>query len=381
MERAWREIMRAMFLRSLSLENFRNYTELQLSFDRHKVIFLGDNAQGKTNLLEAINLIATGVSPFAGKEQELIRWGQESAIIRSVSERELGPIGIDLLFKSNGRRAIRLNGAYQKRVSDLLGKVMVVLFAANDLQLVKGSPSERRRYLDGILVQLSPTYYQALHQYTRVLMQRNNVLKQIGEGMSADQLSLWDEQLAQYGILIWQKRADLVAKLTPKAVDWHGAIAMGHEQLSLRLLPSVDPQGGDWHEAFLTTLKENRAKEIARGQTLSGPHRDDMELLIDGHDARAYASQGQQRTIVLALKLAELDIFRQDAEEPPLLLLDDVLAELDIRRQNALLAAIGPDVQTFVTSTHLSDFTAAWIDEASIFSVHKGAVKPFVKAF
>jgi len=373
--------MEGMFLRSLSLENFRNYTELQLSFDRNKVIFLGDNAQGKTNLLEAITLIATGVSPFAGREQELIRWGQESAIIRSVSERELGPIGIDLLFKASGRRAIRVNGAYQKRVSDLLGKIMVVLFAANDLQLVKGSPSERRRYLDGILVQLSPTYYQALHQYTRVLMQRNNALKQIAEGMSADQLSLWDEQLAHYGVLIWQKRADLIDKLTPKAVAWHGAIAMGHEELSLRLLPSVDPQGGDWHEAFLAVLKENRGREIARGQTLSGPHRDDMELLIDGHDARAFASQGQQRTIVLALKLAELDIFRQDAAEPPLLLLDDVLAELDIRRQNALLAAIGPDVQTFVTSTHLSDFTAAWIDEASIFSVHKGAVKPFVKAF
>ncbi|HEY9854970.1 MAG TPA: DNA replication and repair protein RecF, partial [Stenomitos sp.] len=236
-------------------------------------------------------------------------------------------------------------------------------------------------YLDGILVQLSPTYYQALHQYTRVLVQRNNVLKQIADGMSADQLSLWDEQLAHYGVLIWQKRADLIAKLTPKAVEWHGAISMGHEQLSMRLMPSVDPQGGDWHEAFLAVLKENRGREIARGQTLSGPHRDDMELLIDGHDSRAFASQGQQRTIVLALKLAELDIFRQDAAEPPLLLLDDVLAELDIRRQNALLAAIGPDVQTFVTSTHLSDFTAAWIDEASIFSVHKGAVKPFVKAF
>lgn len=369
-----------MFLRSLALESFRNYAHLELRFDRHKVIFLGDNAQGKTNLLEAITLIATGVSPFAGKEQELIRWQAESAIVRTVVERELGPTSIDLLFKTNGRRAIRVNGLYQKRVSDLLGRVMVVLFAANDLQLVKGSPGERRRYLDRILVQLVPTYYQALHHYNRVLAQRNNVLRQMGDGASSDQLAIWDEQLASYGAQLYQKRAELVTKLVPRAVKWHEAIALGHEGLGMRLLPSVAP-GSNWGESFLQALGEHRAKELARGQTLVGPHRDDLELLIDGHDARAFASQGQQRTIVLALKLAELDLFRQEAGEPPVLLLDDVLAELDIRRQNALLAAIGSDVQTFVTSTHLSDFTAAWIDESAIYSVNKGTVKPFVKAF
>lgn len=370
-----------MFLRSLSLENFRNYGELSLQFDRPKIIFLGDNAQGKSNLLEGIALLATGSSPFASREPEMIRWGQESAIVRSVCERELGPIGIDLLFKANGRRAIRVNGAYQRRVADLLGKVMVVLFAASDLQLVKGSPSERRRYLDGILMQLAPTYYQALGQYQHVLAQRNNVLKQIAEGASADQLEIWDQQLARYAELIWQKRADLVMRLAPQAIAWHKTIAKELEALSLRLLPSVARGPDGWTAPFLAALAENRAKEISRGQTLFGPHRDDLELLVDEHDARAFASQGQQRTIVLALKLAELDVFKEEAGESPILLLDDVLAELDIRRQNALLGAIGPDVQTFVTSTHLSDFTAAWIEEAAIFSVHKGMVKPFVKAF
>lgn len=370
-----------MFLRSLGLENFRNYSELSLQFDRPKVIFLGDNAQGKSNLLEAIALLATGSSPFAGREQEMIRWGQESAIIRSVCERELGPVGIDLLFKTNGRRAIRVNGAYQKRVADLLGRVMVVLFAASDLQLVKGSPGERRRYLDRILMQLAPTYYQALGQYQHVLAQRNNVLKQISEGASADQLEIWDQQLARFAEFIWQKRADLVKRLAPRAVEWHRTIAHEHEALSLRLLPSVSPAPDGWTQPFLEALAENRSREIARGQTLFGPHRDDLELFVDAHDARAFASQGQQRTIVLALKLAELDVFKEEAAEAPILLLDDVLAELDIRRQNALLGAIGSEVQTFVTSTHLSDFTAAWIEEASIFSVHRGMVKPFVKAF
>lgn len=370
-----------MFLRSLALENFRNYAELSLQFDRSKVIFLGDNAQGKSNLLEAIALLATGSSPFAGKEQELIRWGQESAIIRCIAERELGPIGIDLLFKATGRRAIRVNGAYQRRVADLLGKVMVVLFAASDLALVKGSPSARRRYLDGILMQLAPTYYPALVQYQHVLAQRNNVLKQIAEGASSEQLEIWDQQLARFAELLWQKRAGLIERLAPRAIAWHKTISKDHESLSLRFLPSVSPGPNGWYEPFVATLAENRSKELMRGQTLWGPHRDDLELFVDDHDARAYASQGQQRTIVLALKLAELDVFKEESSEAPLLLLDDVLAELDIRRQNALLAAIGSDVQTFVTSTHLSDFNAAWIEEAAIFSVHKGMVKPFVKAF
>lgn len=370
-----------MFLRSLALENFRNYPQLELSFEGNKVIFLGDNAQGKTNLLEAIALLATGMPAFAGREQELIRWETETAIIRSTTERELGTVGIDLLFRTGGRRAIKVNGLPQRRVMDMLGQVMVVLFAVPDLQLVKGAPSERRRFLDDMLIQLSPTYYQALHHYQRVLTQRNNVLRAIQEGAAADQLVVWDEQLAHYAAQLWAKREVLVERLAPRAEQWHAAIAQGHERLSLRLLPSVDPGPQGYQASLLVALREQRGKELARGQTLAGPHRDDLELLIDGHDARAYASQGQQRTIVLALKLAELDTFREEIGENPVLLLDDVLAELDIRRQNALLAAIGPEVQTFVTSTHLSDFTATWIEAAQVYAVQKGTVKPFLKVF
>lgn len=370
-----------MFLRSLTLENFRNYASLELAFERHKVIFLGDNAQGKTNLLEAIALLATGTSAFAGKESELIRWDTEAAIVRSVTQRELGPVGIDLLFKSGGRRGIKVNGAYQRRVMDMLGKVAVVLFATPDLQLVKGAPGERRRFLDEMLVQLAPTYYQALHHYQRVLTQRNNVLRAIQEGASADQLVVWDEQLAHYALMVWTKREALVAQLAPRAAHWHGEIAQGSEVLGLRFVPSVEAGARGYQEALLEALRDGRGKELARGQTLAGPHRDELELMIDGHDARAFASQGQQRTIVLALKLAELDTLREELGESPLLLLDDVLAELDIRRQNALLAAIGSDVQTFVTSTHLSDFTAAWIEAAQVYAVQRGAVKPFMKVF
>lgn len=371
-----------MFLRSLSLSNFRSYADLSLRFDRHKVIFLGDNAQGKTNLLEAIAILATGQSPFAAKEAELIRWDTDQAIIRSEVERDLGVTAVDLLFRAGGRRAIRVNGVYQRRFADLLGKVMIVLFSVEDLQLVKGSPSHRRRYLDGILVQLSPTYYQAYQNYQRVLLQRNNALRAIAEGQSADVLEIWDMQLAHYGAELWRRRLLLVEALAEKARRWHAEISSGHEELSMRLIPALERlEGDDWEGSLLRQLQEGRAKEIARGQTLAGPHRDDLDLTINGYEAKAYASQGQQRTVVLALKLAELDVFRKEAGESPLLLLDDVLAELDIRRQNALLAAIGGEVQTFVTSTHLSDFTADWIDAAEIFSVHRGSVRPFSKAF
>ena len=371
-----------MFLRSLSLSNFRSYAELSLHFDRHKVIFLGDNAQGKTNLLEAIAILATGQSPFASKEAELIRWETEQAIIRSEVERDVGTTAVDLLFRAGGRRAIRVNGIYQRRFADLLGKVMIVLFSVEDLQLVKGSPSHRRRYMDGILVQLSPTYYQAYQHYQRVLMQRNNALRAIAEGQNADTLEIWDMQLAQYGAELWRRRLALVESLSERAHSWHAEISSGHEELSMRLLPALERlDGDDWEGSLLRQLQEGRGKEIARGQTLAGPHRDDLDLAINGHEAKAFASQGQQRTVVLALKLAELDVFRKEAGESPLLLLDDVLAELDIRRQNALLAAIGGEVQTFVTSTHLSDFTADWIDAAEIFSVHRGSVRPFSKTF
>lgn len=369
-----------MFLRSLSLSNFRSYADLTLNFDRHKVIFLGDNAQGKTNLLEAIAILATGQSPFAAKEAELIRWETDQAIIRSVVERDLGATAVDLLYRAGGRRAIRVNGIYQRRFADLLGTVMIVLFSGEDLQLVKGSPSHRRRYLDGISLQLSRTYYQAHHQYQRVLLQRNNALRAIAEGGASDGLEIWDMQLARYGAELWRKRLALVDALCARARVWHSEISSGREVFSMRLLPALERlDGDDWEGSFLAQLRADRAKEIARGQTVSGPHRDELDLTINGREAKAYASQGQQRTVVLALKLAELDVFRQETGEPPLLLLDDVLAELDIRRQNALLAAIGGEVQTFVTSTHLSDFTADWIDAAEIFSVHRGSVQPFSK--
>lgn len=364
-----------MFLEHLELKDFRNYAELEVDFTASRVIFLGDNAQGKTNLLEAIGLLATGHSPTASKDLDLIRWGQPQAIIRSRVKRSLTDMGVDMLIRANGRRAVRINGIGQKRLADLFGKLLVVLFRSEDLQLVKGGPAGRRDFLDTMLVQLAGAHYQHLHDFNRILTQRNSLLRNIQEGQApASRLQDWNEQLIEHAIAIWRKRLALVQALAPSVSTWHGRIASGKEQLSLRYLPSVElgEDAAAWPAKIEQALLELQPREIGRGQTLVGPHRDDMELSIDGHPARQFGSQGQQRTVVLAMKLAELDYVRESAGEAPLLLLDDVLAELDVRRQNALLASIGEDVQTFVTSTHLNDFSAAWLEQATLYQVERG---------
>lgn len=367
-----------MFLKHIELTDFRNYETLSVDFTAKKVILLGNNAQGKTNLLEAINLLATGKSATAHKDSELVRFGAPQAVIRSEVQRELTDAGIDMLIRTHGRRAVRINGVSQKRLADLFGKVLVVLFRSEDLQLVKGGPAERRSYLDQMLVQLSGSHYQHLHDFDRVATQRNHLLRAIGEGQAtADQLESWNEQLIHFAMAIWRRRIQLIESLAPRVAHWHEQISEGKEKLTLRYVPSIalgdDPD--QWEANIRQSLEELQRREIGRGQTMVGPHRDDMELLINDHPARSFGSQGQQRTVVLALKLAELDYVRQTAEESPLLLLDDVLAELDVRRQNALLASIGDNVQTFVTSTHLNDFSAAWLEQADIYRVEVGELK------
>jgi DNA replication and repair protein RecF len=364
-----------MFLKHIELQDFRNYHELSVDFTAKKVILLGNNAQGKTNLLEAINLLATGKSATAHKDSELVRFGAPQAVIRSEVQRELTDAGIDMLIRTHGRRAVRINGIAQKRLADLFGKVLVVLFRSEDLQLVKGGPSERRDYLDSMLIQLSGSHYQHLHDFERVVTQRNHLLRAIGDGQAtADQLESWNEQLIQFAMAIWRRRIKLIEALAPRVGHWHEQISEGKEKLSLRYVPSIElgDDPAQWEANIRKALEELQRREIGRGQTMVGPHRDDMELLINDHPARSFGSQGQQRTVVLALKLAELDYVRDVAEESPLLLLDDVLAELDVRRQNALLASIGDNVQTFVTSTHLNDFSAAWLEQADIYRVEVG---------
>ena len=350
-------------------------------------MFLGDNAHGKTNLLEAISVLATGWSPFTSRESDLVRWGQERAILRSSIRRAGTTSGLDMWLPAAGRRAVKLDGLPQRRLADILGVVNVVLFSREDLELVRGAPAGRRDFLDRLLVQLAPLYYEEFRRYSRAVAQRNTMLKQIAEGaVGVEVLEAWDGPVIRLGAEVARRRAEAISDLVPRAARWHSRISSGGEILEGVYQPGIpgmdveaakrEDRGetGAWAAAFADALTAARSQDLARRMTVVGPHRDDLVLKLDGREAKSFASTGQRRTIALALKLAELEMLKEVSGEAPLLLLDDVLAELDVQRQNHLLAAIGNEVQTFVTTTHLTDFTAAWIDRAEVFIIRSGAM-------
>ena len=332
-------------------------------------------------------MLATGWSPFTSREADLVRWGQERAILRSSIRRAGTTTQLDMWLPTAGKRAVKLDGLLQRRLADILGIVNVVLFSREDLELVRGAPAGRRDFLDRLLVQLAPLYYEESRRYSRAVAQRNAMLKQIAEGaVGVEVLPAWDGPVIRLGAEVARRRAAVIADLVPRAARWHSRISSGSEVLEGVYQPGIpgvtaeaaqSEDGGEarvWVGAFADALAGARAQELARRMTVTGPHRDDLVLKLDGREAKSFASTGQRRTIALALKLAELELLKEASGEAPLLLLDDVLAELDVQRQNHLLAAIGNEVQTFVTTTHLTDFTAAWIDRAEVFIIRAGGM-------
>ncbi len=380
-----------MYLRFLHLWHFRNYRDQKISFEAPKTILVGENAQGKTNLLEAVELLATLRSRRVSRDRELVQQGEEKARIAATVERLGVAHELAMELRSRGGRSLRVNGQALRRQSDFLGQVSAVVFSSLDLELVRGAPEVRRTWLDEVLIQLEPVYADLLEQYRQILKQRNALLKQdpkdsspptqAAAGDPASQMAFWDAQLAAIGSRILRRRARLLQRLEPLAARWHQTISGGRETLSLTYRPQVplpDPQADPKvvQAQFLAEIRAKAAAEQALGTSLVGPHRDEVELGIDGLAARAYGSQGQQRTLVLALKLAELELLEQVKGDPPLLLLDDVLAELDLHRQNQLLEAIQERVQTLVTTTHLGSFDAAWLKGGQILQVQQGQIAP-----
>ncbi|MEN9231189.1 MAG: DNA replication/repair protein RecF [Thermostichus sp. DG02_5_bins_236] len=377
-----------MYLRSLHLRHFRNYSDQEIQLGSPKTILVGDNAQGKTNLLEAVELLATLRSRRAGRDRELVRNDFPQAQIAATVERRGVAHELVVDLRSSGRRTLKVNGQPLRRQAEFLGQVNAVLFSSLDLDLVRGGPESRRNWLDGVLIQLEPIYTGLLENYRKVLKQRNALLKAqrdpTGHAFmdSSTEMTFWNGELATAGSRIMRRRARLVQRLDPLADHWHRAISGGRETLTLTYRPQVplpDPQAtAEAVQAqFLQEIQAKAAAELALGSSLVGPHRDEVEMNINHTAARAYGSQGQQRTLVLALKLAELELIEQVIGEPPLLLLDDVLAELDLHRQNQLLDAIQTRVQTLVTTTHLGSFDARWLSEAQIVQVHGGQLCPY----
>ncbi|HEY9625119.1 MAG TPA: DNA replication/repair protein RecF [Crinalium sp.] len=376
-----------MFLQSLHLRQFRNYRDQPVEFNAPKTILVGENAQGKSNLLEAVELLATLRSHRATRDRELVMDGESASQIAAVLDRNLGSVDLALTLRSNGRRTVALNEQTLKRQLDFLGVMNAVQFSSLDLDLVRGGPGQRRGWVDTLLTQLEPIYASILHQYNLVLRQRNALLKQqrngIEKGVDLDnspdttQLAIWDAQLATMGTRVIRRRARVLDRLAPLAQAWHQSISSSREMLDVRYAPNVVMAQDDptvIQQAFLEKIQQRTIAEKLQGTTLVGPHRDEIEFTINQTPARQYGSQGQQRTLVLALKLAELKLIEAVTGEQPLLLLDDVLAELDLNRQDKLLETIQDRFQTLITTTHLGSFDAQWLKSSQILTVKAGQI-------
>jgi DNA replication and repair protein RecF len=369
-----------MFLKTIHLRQFRNYHNQQLDFLAPKTILVGDNAQGKSNLLEAVELLATLRSHRMGSDRDLICEGEAFGQISASLERQTGISELSLTLRRNGRRSVAINGEYIRRQIDFLGILNAVQFSSLDLELVRGSPERRRHWLDTLLLQLEPVYAHILQQYNQVLRQRNALLRKYPDcapTVRDSELAVWDAQLAATGVRVIRRRARAIARLAPIASAWHSSISGSKEVLQIRYAPNVPLEQNSSEIiqlAFVEKIQQRSVAEQHQGTTLVGPHRDEVELVINNTPARLYGSQGQQRTLVLALKLAELKLIEEVVGEPPLLLLDDVLAELDPSRQNQLLEAIADRFQTLITTTHLGAFDAQWLNSAQILSVCAGYI-------
>jgi DNA replication and repair protein RecF len=379
-----------MYLKNLHLRSFRNYVDQQVTFSAQKTILVGNNAQGKSNLLEAVELLATLKSHRANRDRELVREGAATGQIEAILERAYGVTELGLTLRKQGRRTAALNKEALRRQLDFLGTLNAVQFSSLDLELVRGTPECRRNWIDALLIQLEPVYAHMLHQYERVLRQRNALLKAIRQQQEeplatsspnapdASQLQLWDEQLAAAGSRVTRRRARVLARLAPIARAWHATISKQTEVLEIKYVPNIDwteDEPEKVQQAFRAKIERRRLAEQHQGKTVVGPHRDEIEFTIDQTPARYYGSQGQQRTLVLALKLAELKLIEEVVGESPLLLLDDVLAELDPNRQNQLLNAIGDRFQTLITTTHIGSFDAQWLKDSQILTVEAGKIR------
>lgn len=372
-----------MFLETLHLQQFRNYRDQQVAFRAAKTILVGENAQGKSNLLEAVELLSTLKSHRVSRDRDLVFDGESEGRISATVLRNGTLIDLGMILRQTGRRTVQLNSEVLRRHLDLLGSLNTVQFSCLDLDLVRGAPVCRRDWLDRLVIQLEPVYAHLQQQYQQVLRQRNALLRRAVQPTPTVELAIWDAQLAALGVRVQRRRARALERLQPLAQHWHALISGRREQLSVSYAPNVAPhEPGLWEEPerlqqrFLSQLQERAIAERMQATSLVGPHRDDVDLLINGNPARVFGSQGQQRTLVLALKLAELELIEDVVGEPPLLLLDDVLAELDLQRQNQLLEAVQSRFQTLITTTHLAAFDSQWLADSQVLTVESGRIQP-----
>lgn len=368
-----------MHIKKISLSNFRNYEKAEIELASNVNIFIGNNAQGKTNLLEAIYVAGFGKSFRTSKDTELIKMDCDTATTHLSAIKHGREFTIDYRIKKNKKKEIKVNGSSLTKISELIGFFNIVIFSPEDLKLIKGTPVDRRKFIDRELSHISPTYCAKLIEYHKILTQRNNLLRQISTKSSLKStLFIWNEKLSTVGTEIILRRIEFIEKLNITSNKIHYGISGGKEVLALIYLPNLKSAKLCDKEKIIAEfekkLVDSEFTDIKRGFTSVGPHRDDMTFLINDIDIRNYGSQGQQRTAALSLKLSEIEIIKEEVGEYPILLLDDVMSELDIYRQNDLVKTLSK-MQMIITTTDVNNIFSENVSNARIFSVNSGKIQ------
>ena len=359
-----------MYIKEIELKDFRNYKELRTSFSKNVNIFLGNNAQGKTNLLEGIYLNAMAKSFKTTKDKELIRFGEEFCKIKTIAFFDDDEHSTEIVINKEGKKGIKLDGVKINRTSELLERIFIIIFSPEDLKIVKDEPEKRRKFIDRELCQIKPGYYNDLNNYKRVLKQRNTYLKE--ERIETSILDIWDHELARYGSKVIARRNEFIKRINEISKEIHKNISGGKENLELNYEPNISFYS-ELESDFYEIISSNRNDDIRNRTTGRGPHKDDLKISADGIDLRKYGSQGQQRTAALSLKLSEIKLIEEEMGEKPILLLDDVLSELDNDRQNFLIHSLGGN-QLFITTTDISGKVARQLPEGKVFKITSGQI-------
>lgn len=377
-----------MHIKTLILHNFRNYASLEIDFSKSVNILVGNNASGKSNLLESIYVLSVAKSHRTYLDEELVNHGQPGFYMKGKFEESLGEFLIEISNSVDGNKLVKIDGKNQQRISNLIGRVKVVIFSPESIDIVKGSPSDRRKFFDQIISQIGKSYLQNFQNYNSVLKQRNELLKKIrDEKASKELIEPWNIQIAETGTYIMSERKKMVKKIAELAKSKHHQLTQNREELDIHYNPSVDSTkndnadttDSDFKKFYLKKLDSVLERDINFGTTTVGPHRDEIDILIDGFEAKRFCSQGQQRTIALSMKLAEMESICNQLDEQPILLLDDVASELDARRANLVYELIDRlDIQTFITTTgldNLKDYFVKWSDDYYEFVVENNSIK------
>lgn len=357
-----------MIIKSLEVADYRNYDSLHIDFSSGTNILYGDNAQGKTNILEAIYMSATTKSHKGSKDKDVVNFNKEEAHIRTYLEKEGIETRVDMHLRKSKSKGIAIDGQKIKKAAQLLGLLNVVFFSPEDLSIIKNGPAERRRFVDMELCQLDQFYLYNLNNYNKIVNQRNKLLKDMYFNPSLrDTLNIWDSQLVSFGSKIIERRKLFVEQLNEIIIEIHRRLSGGREDLLIRYEPDV------MIEDYGRALSANQERDVKLKQTTTGPHRDDFSFLVGDIDIRKFGSQGQQRTAALSLKLSEIELVRKMTKDNPVLLLDDVLSELDSNRQNYLLSTIG-NIQTIITCTGLDEFVNNRFEIDKVFHIENGKI-------